>query len=89
MAKVVYEVIENSELYPTLYSTYESARDAVTTKYAAVLRAEWEDAEEMNDPDYKMASIIVDENERGKQTYLYINKGIHVFIRRRNVQKYI
>ena len=31
----VYAVVENGELYPVLYSSYESARKAVTTKYAA------------------------------------------------------
>ena len=62
MAKV-YVVVENGELYKNLYSTYESARKAVTTKYAAELRQEWEEVKEMNDPDYQMASRIVDENK--------------------------
>ena len=39
----VYAVVENGELYPVLYSSYESARKAVTTKYAAELRDEWEE----------------------------------------------
>jgi len=83
----VYAVVENGELYPVLYSSYESARKAVTTKYAAELRDEWEEVKEMNDPDYKMASSIVDENEETGTTYLYIEKGIHIIIQRYNVPK--
>ena len=84
----VYAVVENGELYPVLYSSYESAREAVITKYAAELRDEREDVEEMNDPDYKMASDVdVDENEETGTTYLYIEKGIHINIQRYNVPK--
>ena len=78
----IYVVVENGELYPNIYSSYDSARKAVTTKYAAELRAEWEEGQELNDPDYNnMASVIVDENETGI-TELYIEKGIHVIIQR-------
>ena len=84
----VYVVVENGELYPVLYSSYESAREAVTTKYVVELTAEREDVEEMNDPDYKMASDVdVDENEETGTTYLYIEKGIHINIQRYNVPK--
>ena len=83
----IYVVVENGELYPVLYSTYDAARKAVTTKYAAELRDEWEEAKEMNDPDYQMASSIVDENEETGTTYLYIEKGIHINIQRYNVPK--
>ena len=83
----VYVVAENGELYPVLYSSYESARKAVTTKYAAELRDEWEEVKEMNDPDYNMASSIVDENEETGTTYLYIEKDIHIIIQRYNVPK--
>ena len=77
----IYVVVENGELYPIMYSSYESAREAVTTKYAAELRAEWEEVKEMNDPDYQIESSIVDESETGR-TYLYIEKGIHIIIQR-------
>jgi len=77
----IYVVVENGELYPVIYSSYESARKAVTTKYAVELREEWEEVKEMNDPDYKMVSSIVDESETGR-TYLYIEKGIHIIIQR-------
>ena len=68
------------------YSSYESARKAVTTKYAAELRAEWEEVKEMNDPDFQMASVIVDESETGR-TELYIEKGINIVVQRYTVPK--
>jgi len=80
----VYVVVENGELYPVLYSSYESARKAVTTKYAAELREEWEEVKEMNDPDYQMASVIVDESVTGT-TELYIEKGINIIVQRYNI----
>lgn len=80
----VYVVVENGELYPVLYSSYESARKAVTTKYATELREEWEEVKEMNDPDYQMASVIVDESMTGT-TELYIEKGINIIVQRYNI----
>jgi hypothetical protein len=80
----VYVVVENGELYPVIYSSYESAREAVTTKYAAELREEWEEVKEMNDPDFQMASVIVDESDTGR-TELYIEKGINIVVQRYNV----
>jgi hypothetical protein len=80
----VYVVVENGELYPVIYSSYESARKAVTTKYAAELREEWEEVKEMNDPDFQMASVIVDESDTGR-TELYIEKGINIVVQRYNV----
>jgi hypothetical protein len=40
----VYVVVENGDLYPTLYSTYEKAHAAVTTKYSDELSDERESA---------------------------------------------
>ncbi len=77
----VYVVIENGELYPVLYSNYASARKAVTTKYAVELRNEWDEAQELNDPDYQIVSQIVDENEKGA-TALYIRNGKNIIIQR-------
>ncbi len=79
----VYVVVENGELYPLLYSSYEAARKVVTTKYADVLREELEEAEGM---EYDIASQIVDENtDETGTTYLYIEKGIHIIIQRYSV----
>ena len=81
----VYVVVENGELYPILYRTYEAARSAVTTKYVVELTAEREDVEEMDDPSYGMVSVVdIDEDESGT-TQLYIEKGINIIIQRYNV----
>ena len=83
----VYVVVENGELYPILYETYESAREAVTTKYADKLSAERAEVEEMDDPSYGMVSSVdVDENETGT-TRLYIERGINIIIQRYAVPK--
>ena len=83
----VYVVVENGELYPILYRTYEAARKAVTTKYTAELTLEWEEVEEMDDPSYGMVSVVdIDENETGI-TQLYIEKGINIIIQRYNVPR--
>lgn len=82
---IVYVVVENGELYPILYRTYEAARSAVTTKYVVELTAEREDVEEMDDPSYNMVSVVdIDEDESGT-TQLYIEKGINIIIKRYNV----
>jgi len=81
----VYVVVENGELYPILYMTYESARMAVITKYAEELRLERGEVEEMDDPSCGMVSVVdIDENETGI-TQLYIEKGINIIIQRYNV----
>jgi len=80
----VYVVIENGELYTILYKTYESAREAVITKYAVELSDERREVEEM---DCGMVSDVdIDENETGT-TQLYIEKGIHIIIQRYAVPK--
>jgi hypothetical protein len=68
---------------PSCYSTYESARDAVTAKYKAEKLTD--ERNEAEDLDCEMASEVdVDENESGS-TYLYIEKGIHITIQRYSV----
>ena len=80
--KHVYVVIENGELYPTLYSTYEKAHAAVTTKYADELR---EEREEVASWGGKMASKVdVVENTNTGTTKLYIERGIQIITQRFN-----
>ena len=81
----VYVVVENGELYQSLYMTYEAARKAVTAKYVEELTAERDDVEEMDNPSYGMVSVVdIDEDETGI-TQLYIEKGINIIIQRYNV----
>lgn len=78
--KHVYVVVENGELYPTLYATYEKAHAAVTTKYADELSDERESAATWGGG--RMASQVdVVESETGA-TKLYIEKGVHIIIQR-------
>ena len=80
--KHVYVVVENGELYPTLYATYEKAHAAVTTKYADELRDEREAAATWGG---EMASQVdVVENTDTGTTKLYIEKGVHIIIQRYN-----
>lgn len=87
MAKV-YVVLENGELYPNIYSTYELARKSVLTKYEEELREQREEFKEWGDPVYgSMASKVdIDEHVSGT-TNLYIEKDIHITIQRYNVPK--
>ncbi len=84
----VYVVLENGELYPKLYSTYELAREAVLTKYEEELSEQREEFEEWGDKVHgRMASKVdIDENEKGT-TELYIEKEIYITIHRYNVPK--
>lgn len=80
--KHVYVVVENGELYPTLYATYEMAHAAVTTKYADELSDERESAASCGG---EMASQVdVVENTKTGTTKLHIEKGIHIIIQRYN-----
>jgi len=83
----VYVVVENGELYPVIYKTYESARSAVTTKYILELTEEREDVEEMDDPSYGMVSVVDIEEDESGTTQLYIEKGINIIIQRYNVPR--
>jgi hypothetical protein len=69
----VYIVIQNGESYPNAYSTYQLAVENVKLRNAEIL-------EEPNDCN----EIDVVENLDGK-TYLYIEKGIHIYIHKLSV----
>jgi hypothetical protein len=62
----IYVVIENGEAYPDPYKTYKEAVDAVKQKHADELD------NECNEVDVEEKAI----------TYLYIEKGIHIYIHR-------
>jgi len=75
----LYVVLENGELYPSLYHSYEDAREAVTTKYADEIQSQREEAQEIG---MRMSTRVdVDENESGT-TQLYIEKEIYIIIQR-------
>ncbi len=86
LSETVYVVLENGELYPNIYSTYELAREAVITKYAYELREEREEFEEWGKKSgLSMASQVdIDENQSGT-TNLYIEREINITIQRYSV----
>jgi hypothetical protein len=82
LSEIVYVVLENGELYPNLYSTYELAREAVTTKYAEELQSQREEAEEMG---WRMSTSVDNDEDESGTTKLYIEKEIYIIIQRYNV----
>ena len=86
LSDTVYVVLENGELYPNIYSTYELARQAVLTKYAYELGEQRKDFEDWGKKyGLSMASKVdIDENQSGT-TNLYIEKEINITIQRYTV----
>ena len=69
----VYIIIENGDPYPIAYTSFSSAIAVVKEKYKEIV-------EEIKDDDGSICSEIdVPESNTGK-TYLYIEKGIHIYI---------
>lgn len=71
----MYVVIENGLPYPHLYTSYASAAAVAQAKYKEVIKEEIKEAD-----GYPICSEIdVPENTSGT-TYLYVEKGIHIYI---------
>jgi len=72
----VYVVIENGEPYKNVYKSFASAAASVKEKYAEIIA---EEKREMNG--YPICSEIdVPEDILTGTTYLYVEKGIHIYI---------
>ncbi len=83
--ETVYVVLENGELNPQLYTSYEAARAAALHNYAEMLDEERADCAEWGG---RMASEVdVEENKETGTTKLYIEKEIYITIQRYNVPK--
>ena len=79
--KFVYVVLENGELSPVLYYSYEEARAAVLEKYTEQLEEERKDCAEC--AWMRMASQVdVAENTETGTTKLYVEKEIYITIQR-------
>ena len=76
----VYIVVENGEAYPVAYTTYEKAKAAVIAKYRKTLEWQWQEAQE-NGFD-SVSDVDVKENKESNETYLYIEKGINILIKK-------
>ena len=71
---VIYVVIENGDPYPSAYTSFVAAAEAVKDKYKEIV-------EEQIAEGGTCSEIDVPENTSGK-TYLYVEKGIHIYIYR-------
>ena len=78
----VYVVLENGELYTSLYYSYDDAREAVTTKYAEELAKEMELVRELREGFFMSSKVDVAENKETGTTQLYIEKEIYTTIQR-------
>jgi hypothetical protein len=80
----VYVVLENGDLYPTLYYSYEAAREAVLDKYTETLDDERSECAEWGGT---MASQVdVEENRETGTNTLYVEKEIYITIQRYTVE---
>jgi len=76
----LYVVLENGELYPKLYTSYDAARAAALEKYKELLDEERSECAEWGG---SMASQVdVEENKETGTTKLYIEKEIYITIQR-------
>ena len=75
----IYLVIENGEPYPEVYKDYMSAVAAVKNMHEEYIR-EFESELDLSDLD-------VPENVETGKTYLYIEKGIHIYIHKYPISK--
>ena len=84
VSKNLYVVLENGELYPKLYSSYDAARAAALEKYKELLDEERSECAEWGG---SMASQVdVEENKETGTTSIYIEKEIYITIQRYTVE---
>jgi hypothetical protein len=76
----LYVVLENGELYSTLYYSYEAAREAVLDKHAEILDDERSECAEWGGA--MCSKVDVEENTDTGTTKLYIEKEINITIQR-------
>ena len=71
----IYVVIENGDPYPTSYISYASAIAAVQEKYNEIVADQIKEAQ-----GEAIASNIDSPEDEGGKTYLYVEKGTHIYI---------
>ena len=76
----LYVVLENGELYPSLYYSYEAAREAVLDKHAEILDYERSECAEWGGAMCSKVDVV--ENRESGTTRLYIEKEINITIQR-------
>jgi hypothetical protein len=75
----VYVVVENNDIYATVYKSYATAHAAVKEKYKDYLQDIIKESGDLDSIEKILADINVSENSSGK-TCLYIEKGINIVI---------
>ena len=72
----VYVIIENGDPYNVVYQTFESAVAVVKAKHKETIDEQLKEAE-----GYPICSDLdVPEDKITGKTYLYVEKGIHIYI---------
>jgi len=73
----VYVIIENGDPYNVVYQTFESAVAVVKAKYKKTIDEQLKEA----DGQYDICSDLnTPEDKVTGKTYLYVEKGIHIYI---------
>ena len=80
----LYVVLENGELYPKLYSTYDAARAAALHNHAELLEEERAECAEWGGA--MCSTVDVEENKETGTTTLYVEKEIYITIQRYTVE---
>ena len=80
----VYVVLENGELHPKLYSTYDAARAAALHNHADILEEERAECAEWGGT--MCSKVDVEENRETGTTTLYVEKEIFITIQRYTVE---
>jgi hypothetical protein len=79
-----YIIIENGDPYPTAYKSYAAAVNAVKDKHCECLFDKIKELGSLEDIESTLADVNPPENTETNKTYLYIEKGIHIYIHRFN-----
>jgi hypothetical protein len=72
-----YVIIENGEPYPIAYGSFESAVAVVKAKHKETVDEQLREANGVYDI---CSDLDVPENKVTGKTYLYVEKGIHIYI---------
>ena len=76
----IYIIVENGEPYLTTFKNYKSALIAVKEKHKEYLEEQIKELHHLDMIESVLADINVQENTEKNKTYLYIEKGIHIYI---------
>ena len=72
----VYIVVENGKPYVIAYTTFESAASAAKKKHKETIEEQMREA----DGGLVCSDLDIPENKITGITYLYVEKGIHIYI---------